>query len=156
MALADRIAVMDRGRLLQVATPSELYREPADAIVAAFIGSGMVVPVTVQSVERGRCIAELYGHRVTLRCAPTQRPGVAARACLRASDLRMVPASSPGLAVKVERVVYQGGHFRLEARVEADPEVRLNLAAPEPFTPPADGRLHVDVADGWVIPAPSA
>ena len=34
MALADRIAVMDNGRLLQVATPSQLYREPADATVA--------------------------------------------------------------------------------------------------------------------------
>ena len=34
MALADRIAVMDKGRVLQFATPSQLYREPADATVA--------------------------------------------------------------------------------------------------------------------------
>ena len=51
MALADRIAVMDRGRLLQVATPSQLYREPADETVAGFIGEGMVVPVEVRSVD---------------------------------------------------------------------------------------------------------
>src|SRR6202011_3284660 len=50
MALADRIAVMNEGRVLQVATPSQLYREPADEIVAAFVGEGMVVPVDVRSV----------------------------------------------------------------------------------------------------------
>src|SRR5581483_1137200 len=44
MALADRVAVMEKGRLLQVATPSQLYREPADEVVARFIGEGMIVP----------------------------------------------------------------------------------------------------------------
>ncbi|MGL5117187.1 MAG: ABC transporter ATP-binding protein, partial [Beijerinckiaceae bacterium] len=34
MALADRIAVMDKGRLLQVAEPATLFRQPADATVA--------------------------------------------------------------------------------------------------------------------------
>ena len=53
MALADRIAVMDSGRLLQVATPSQLYREPADATVAAFIGEGIVVPAEVVDVDDG-------------------------------------------------------------------------------------------------------
>src|SRR6185312_4490649 len=51
MALADRIAVMDRGRVLQFATPSQLYREPADTTVAKFIGEGMVVPVQVAAVH---------------------------------------------------------------------------------------------------------
>jgi ABC-type Fe3+/spermidine/putrescine transport system ATPase subunit len=36
--MADRIAVLDRGRVLQVATPRELYHQPVDHFVAAFIG----------------------------------------------------------------------------------------------------------------------
>ena len=47
MALADRVAVMDGGRVEQVAAPRALYREPATAMVARFVGRGMVVPVEV-------------------------------------------------------------------------------------------------------------
>ena len=39
MTLADRMAVMDSGRLQQVDTPLEVYRNPANAFVAGFIGS---------------------------------------------------------------------------------------------------------------------
>jgi iron(III) transport system ATP-binding protein len=82
MALADRIAVMDNGRLRQVATPSQLYREPADENVAAFIGEGMVLPVAVHSVHSdGTCRADLFGHAVRMRCSPLQKPASRARAC---------------------------------------------------------------------------
>ena len=38
MALCDRVAVMDRGRILQVAEPWEAYERPADAFVSGFLG----------------------------------------------------------------------------------------------------------------------
>lgn len=37
--MCDRIAIMDRGRILQVATPSEMYHSPATAFVAGFLGN---------------------------------------------------------------------------------------------------------------------
>ena len=39
MALADRVAVMNHGRILQVGTPEEVYNRPADLFVATFVGS---------------------------------------------------------------------------------------------------------------------
>jgi multiple sugar transport system ATP-binding protein len=39
MTLADRVAVLDRGKLQQVGTPEELYRRPANRFVGSFIGS---------------------------------------------------------------------------------------------------------------------
>lgn len=39
MTMADRIAVMDHGKLLQVGTPLEIYNSPADTFVAKFIGA---------------------------------------------------------------------------------------------------------------------
>lgn len=39
MSLADRISVMNRGRIVQSASPMEVYRNPADEFVAGFIGS---------------------------------------------------------------------------------------------------------------------
>jgi iron(III) transport system ATP-binding protein len=153
MALADRIAVMDHGRILQVATPSALYREPADATVAAFIGAGMVLPASVAAVEGAHCAAEVFGHRVRMRCAAGQRAGPA-RACVRADDLRVVAPTASGVRTEVERAIYQGGHFRVELRVAGATDVRLHLSVPEPFDLPADRALTLDIADGWVIPVP--
>jgi multiple sugar transport system ATP-binding protein len=39
MAMADRIAVMDKGRVLQIGSPMEVYARPANLFVASFIGS---------------------------------------------------------------------------------------------------------------------
>lgn len=152
MALADRIAVMDSGRLLQVATPSELYREPANETVAGFIGEGMVLPVEVVSVDAGgSCWTRLYGHHVRMRCAKTQKPA-AARACLRERDLAIVAPTAEGFAARIDRAIYQGGYFRLEAHLDAAPEELLHLAASEPFNVAPGMPIKLAVADGWIIP----
>ena len=50
MSLADRIVVMNEGKLQQVGTPSEVYLHPANLFVAQFIGSPVmnVAPATVR------------------------------------------------------------------------------------------------------------
>ncbi len=156
MALADRIAVMSKGRILQLATPSQLYREPADEIVAAFIGEGMVVPVEVRAVERdGTCWANVYGYHVHMRCNASQTPVSKAHACLHAGDLKVADRTDAGLRVRVERAVYQGGYFRLETRPEAAPDSMLHLSVPEPFDLAPGATMAIDIRDGWIIPAPT-
>ncbi|MGY6634744.1 MAG: ABC transporter ATP-binding protein [Alkalilacustris sp.] len=44
LAMADRIAVMERGRILQIGTPDEIYRNPATRFVASFIGRSNILP----------------------------------------------------------------------------------------------------------------
>ncbi|TMG99241.1 MAG: ABC transporter ATP-binding protein [Betaproteobacteria bacterium] len=152
MALADRIGVMDSGRLLQLAKPSQLYREPANARVAGFVGDGMVLPVAIRSVDGdGTCAADLYGHVVRVRCEPTQKAVSAAQVCLRARDLTIVAPDAAGVAARVDRAVYQGGFFRLEAHVEAAPDKLLHLTVPEPFMLAPGAAVKLDVADGWII-----
>ena len=152
MALADRIAMMDKGRILQYATPSQLYREPADATVARFIGEGVVVPARVLSVRGdATCDADIFGYRLSLRCRPGQPTG-AAQACLRAAALRIAPAGIPGLAARVTATTYQGGHFRVDAEVAARPEVALYFTIPEPSSVVPGNDITVAVDDGWVIP----
>lgn len=53
MVLADRIAVIDEGRLRQVAPPDEIYRRPVDTFVAGFVGSPSMsfVPGEVSGLE---------------------------------------------------------------------------------------------------------
>jgi putative spermidine/putrescine transport system ATP-binding protein len=52
MTMADLIVVMDAGRVRQVAPPVEIYRRPADAFVADFIGSTNLLPVEVDGAGR--------------------------------------------------------------------------------------------------------
>jgi len=59
LSIADRIAVMHRGRILQVATPSELYRRPVSATVARFLGEGQLVEADV----RGGVLTTILGFR---------------------------------------------------------------------------------------------
>jgi len=154
MALADRIAVMDKGRILQVATPSELYREPADGTVARFIGEGMVVPIdNVAADGDGSCTADVLGQRVRLRHARGRPPGQRAQACLRDRGLRLVDAQAGGVRARVTSVIYQGGRFRVEAAAAAAPAVPLHLTVSEPCTLAPGDPVNVAVDDGWVIPA---
>ena len=52
LSVSDRIAVMDRGDVLQVGTPHEIYESPATDFVARFIGETNLFDATVVSVEK--------------------------------------------------------------------------------------------------------
>ncbi|WP_342359670.1 ABC transporter ATP-binding protein [Terrarubrum flagellatum] len=150
MALADRIAVMEQGKLLQLASPSQLYREPANEVVGRFIGNGFILPIdNVAPQSGGRARASLFGAMIDVRCAAEQKPAASAKLCLRARDLRV---AENGFAARIERLVYQGGRFRADARVEADPSIALRLELDEPVSVNEGDRVTLAVQDGWVLP----
>ncbi|WP_029008473.1 ABC transporter ATP-binding protein [Azospirillum halopraeferens] len=150
MALADRVAVMDRGRLEQVATPRDLYRAPATAMVAGFVGRGMLVPVTVRSgAGAGRVAVGLWGHGAVVRGDGC--PGESRRLCLRARDLDLAPADGEGvLAARVVGIAFQGAVSRVTlAAGPSGAELHLDCEG-EP--PPPGVAVGVRVRDGWLLP----
>ena len=52
LTMADRVAVMQDGRLLQIAAPRELYEHPANRAVAQFVGLSTLLPGTVSATNR--------------------------------------------------------------------------------------------------------
>jgi spermidine/putrescine transport system ATP-binding protein len=54
MTMADRIAVMNHGRIEQLGTPSELYETPRTAFVAGFLGVSNLIPGTVSGSDTVR------------------------------------------------------------------------------------------------------
>jgi ABC-type Fe3+/spermidine/putrescine transport system ATPase subunit len=50
--MADRMAVMESGRLVQVGTPQQIYRNPANGMVAEFIGETNLIPAIVQNASK--------------------------------------------------------------------------------------------------------
>jgi len=51
LSMADRIAVLRDGRILQVGTPRDIYARPCSAFVASFIGESNFIPAKVKAVE---------------------------------------------------------------------------------------------------------
>jgi iron(III) transport system ATP-binding protein len=58
LSIADRLAVMEAGRILQVGTPREIYRRPARRKVAGFIGDADFIPGKVVAGGGGRAVVE--------------------------------------------------------------------------------------------------
>src|SRR6201999_310486 len=54
MTVADRIGVMDSGRLEQVATPRQLYEAPASRWIAEFVGDINMIEGQIERTEAGR------------------------------------------------------------------------------------------------------
>jgi iron(III) transport system ATP-binding protein len=58
LTLADRLAVMDRGRIAQLGAPREVYDRPVSRFVAEFLGDSNFVPGSVRESGEQRCVVE--------------------------------------------------------------------------------------------------
>ncbi|MGE9551739.1 ABC transporter ATP-binding protein [Erwinia amylovora] len=153
MAIADRVVVMDAGKVMQFATPQTLYREPASEMVARFIDDGRVVPLQdIEPDRQGHAWAMLLGARFLLRASPAQTVRPEGKACLHAAGLRLAEPGEAAFEVTVRRIIYRGGYSQLEVVAEADSSIVLSfhLSDASPLQP--DSRLLLTVSDGWVIP----
>jgi iron(III) transport system ATP-binding protein len=117
LSLADRVAVMDRGRVHQVADPQTLYTDPATRFVAEFVGEADVVPGT----RAGRYLVDTpLGRLATSRGVDHDRVAVVIRPealRLRAADdgIGTVTAISYFGHDQLVEVALPGGHH-LRAR----------------------------------------
>ena len=94
--MADRIFVLDAGRIEQMGTPSEIYDAPATPFVADFIGVMNFLPVTVVDEGHVRC----GDHRFECSTAP-HATGAALRCAVRPEDISLEHAGN-GRADRVE------------------------------------------------------
>ena len=93
LGISDRIGVMSEGRLEQLGTPTEIYRNPASAFVARFVGSMNQLPATVTGNDR----VEVAGVTVPTSAAATFGVGQAVTLLVRPEDVevtRWVPMAS--------------------------------------------------------------
>lgn len=61
MSLSDRIIVMKGGHIIQMGTPSDIYRNPVDTFVAGFVGKVAFFPCEVKGIEKDSCAVEIKG-----------------------------------------------------------------------------------------------
>ena len=127
LSMSDRIAVLNQGRLEQLAPPTEIYDRPSSLFVNTFVGSSNVLSGIMVSAIGNRAIVDLTdGPRIETRApAAPIAAGEAVAVCIRPEHLRI---GDSGLAGTIEMGLPLGSTIMHEIRTAAG--AFLKIAAP--------------------------
>ena len=135
--LADRIAVLNQGTLEQAASPEELYRRPASAFVATFVGKAAIVPATIKGTEVHTPLGGFSNPRSDLH----KSSGI--DVVLRPED---VGVGQEGVPAHVAEVVFYGDRYLVRAFTESGPIWTYIPTRPDP-----GDTIVVRVRRGWPL-----
>jgi ABC-type Fe3+/spermidine/putrescine transport system ATPase subunit len=133
LALADRIAIMDLGRVIQSGTPSEVYNRPADAFVARLLGPTNLLQGQVDAIDsRGEIVVRTpFGRMIGQPSTGPLTQGAAVTISIRPESLTMGPIVPPGsnrFTATIERLVFLGEVRQVYLRGPGDwPIIALTL-----------------------------
>ncbi|AGA27575.1 ABC transporter ATP-binding protein [Singulisphaera acidiphila] len=118
MAMGDRIAVMDQGRVVQVGTPLEVYHHPASRFVARFIGSPPmnILPCAVEWSNESA--------RIQVMDTPSESAWTAELGSYWTKSLRNRKPTRVDLGVRPEQIALANGESAEPGRLNASAEVR--------------------------------
>ena len=122
--MSDRLVVMDRGRIMQVGTPLEVYRAPRSRFVADFIGDMNFVPARVVDGDGADPCIELFGRRIELS-AEGWPPGADVTLAVRPENLNIsrTRTSASLAAGSVATKHFVGGVFLYKVLLDRESEV---------------------------------
>jgi len=117
MTMADRIVVMNEGRIEQIGTPLELYDQPCNLFVAQFIGSpAMNIMSGTLHLNEQQCYVQTQGQRWPLAGRPNGKDGQVVNYGIRPGDIELAQDSA-GIPAKVVVVEPTGAETELLLQV---------------------------------------
>jgi putative spermidine/putrescine transport system ATP-binding protein len=146
MAIADRLAVMRAGRIVQIGRGEDLYRSPSHPFVAEFLGRVNRIERSPQSVADGTIA---FGG-TTISCPPAWTAH--ATLLLRPEDVHVGPRDAAGLGpsgwgvAQVRQRTFLGDRVQLRLSLADQPAVLADVARDTPFRVGDDVaiRMHPD------------
>jgi iron(III) transport system ATP-binding protein len=135
LSMSDRMAVMSKGRIVQVATPQEFYAAPASAFVAHFLGGVNLLPGRVVHLDGSHAVIEVEcGHVTGVTGSTSLEVGDDAVAAVRHEDVCLERATGddePGTNTfegHVAGYLYEGASFDYHVEV-GDTEIRARIGS---------------------------
>ena len=113
--ISDAVIVMESGRILQYATPDEIYNHPAHPFVASFIGHSTLIDGKIVQVDDGQCVVavpELSDAKLISPLAWRAAPGDACKVVIRMSEIQLSHERFPEGTVNVLEGQMTGREFR--------------------------------------------
>ena len=155
LVMADRIAVMSSGEIVQFGTGEEIYRAPNSRYVADFVGEANLLPCAVD----GNGDVRLEGDGVLMPYRTGRMPGKATL-MIRPENIGLgaPPGGSPAISidVQVRDKVFVGNGTKLFGRTRAGHEIVVqsaNRAATDRVTLGDTLTVHWPVSDGRILEA---
>jgi iron(III) transport system ATP-binding protein len=154
LALSDRIAVVNQGRLEQVGMPIEVYERPSTRFVGDFLGRTVILKGSLRS-EAARSWVDVEGQGRIL--APSDArfgDGEPLRVLSRPEDITLLPMGEVGpnqILGRIERVAYMGDHLEYTIAA-AGRTLVLPATKKEPHVVGAGVRLAFDPACITILP----
>jgi putative spermidine/putrescine transport system ATP-binding protein len=123
LSMADRVGVMQAGRLEQLDTPENVYRRPATAFAAEFVGAMNRLPGRMG--DSGD--VQVLGQRLTVLNADGREAGAAVEALLRPEAVAIVPDAAG--AGEVTQRTFLGASMRLEVTLDGGQKVLVEASS---------------------------
>lgn len=142
-AISDRIAVMERGDIRQIATPAEIYHAPGDRFVADFVGELNVFEGTAQPSARGMVLRTARGLEIAIGGAALT-PGARISGGIRPERVAIGGAElGVSLLARLDTVVFKGSSRAAEAILATGERVMVELPDGSPLQQGDETRI------GW-------
>ncbi|MEU1887049.1 ABC transporter ATP-binding protein [Micromonospora rifamycinica] len=155
MAMSDRIAVMESGRVRQIGAPQEIYHRPATAFVARFIGRSNVLDLPVVAATAETVTVGLPDGSETAVAAPTDhglRAGDTALVSVRPEHLGLTSTTEAGaLPGRVTEVEFTGMATNLVVEVAGEPVQVAAIDVPDGITIGDQVGLRLNRDRMWVV-----
>ena len=152
LTMSDRIAVMDEGRVQQLADPSTLYETPANRFVAGFIGQTNVFSGTVESADGDRVMLRTGGgSRIEAVVKGHEGParGAEAHVAVRPEKVRFGGSGDNVSAAEVRQIVYLGASTQYIVELDGGGRLILYQQNAHDAAGPAEGDA---VSVAWDAP----
>ena len=155
LALSDRVAIMNRGRLQQLGTPEEIYESPNSRFVAEFIGLSNFLDGRVSGVRGATMTVAASGLAIQTPVLPGVTSGQKVLLFLRPNEIELLPAGATSDAnifpAKVEKTTYLGDTIDYRLVFGEGADLRVQTDARHRYAAGEAVRVRLPRVRSWVV-----
>jgi iron(III) transport system ATP-binding protein len=156
LALSDQIAVIHGGRLQQYGTPQEVYGQPANRLVADFMGLVNLVGGAVRDMRAGVARIDIGGLIVEIACAGVST-GERVDVAIRPENIRLAKAGDgAGARATITERTFLGNISEYYATLDSGQTLRVQTHPQQVFAINEPVAVEIDAAQCSVFPASPA
>lgn len=143
-SMADRVIVMSRGKVEQIGSPKDIYRQPRNRFVAEFIGNVNILRGRIESVDQGvATLSTVHGPMKAMLGKATAAVGTESDFFVNADHIELGGEVRDGARLQGRLLSYEFVGSIVKLYLELDGGVELKVSVPEPVY----DRLAVKIGD---------
>jgi ABC-type Fe3+/spermidine/putrescine transport system ATPase subunit len=133
LALSDRVAVMNVGRIQQIGTPRDIFEKPNSVFVADFIGLSDFIKARVEAVEKNGASVSVHGLSIRVETAEKLSVGQEVTLFIRPTRVELLAAGAAAgtnvFPARVLKLTYLGDNIDYRILVADQWEIRVHTGA---------------------------